>query len=88
MATATTSAPESVSVADLRKVLEAIPPEPFRELMREQGFLVSDGWKMAVPQTAVPPDACLPDYVVASPYTTRVVFFKILGTLSDWSPSR
>jgi hypothetical protein len=56
--------------------------------MREQGFLVGDGWKMAVPQTAVPPDACLPDYVMASPYITDVVFYKTPGMLSDWSHSR
>lgn len=70
----TTQEPESIDLDQLRKLIGAIPLEPYAEFMKEQGYPPSEGWVMLIPSTAAPEFP--PNYVKPSRLVTDIFFYK------------
>jgi len=59
----------SISIDDIKAVMENLPPEPLAEYMKDKGFNPDDGCIMLIPVSIFKEmelDNCLPSYVRVS----------------------
>jgi hypothetical protein len=66
----------SISLEDLKKAMELIPPCPFKEFMKKEGCNPNDGWIMIIPDQLEREFGNLPQYVKTSPYVAQPVMIN------------
>lgn len=66
----------SISIEDIKKAMELIPPCPFETFMKKEGCDPKDGWIMIVPLVVEREFGFLPQYVKVSSYVAQPVMIN------------